>query len=192
MRRFIIVAFILLTACFAVAEFTDGKSNTAVDRATSGSIHINGDNAMTGNLNMGGQDITNAGSVTATGEVETGGSLYVGGNIIEVGSGELASVLRMKRSDATNEIITAPNGLNVNLSNADDAFIIDINNADEYDFDAERADFNHNNQTNVNSIAMSTGGVHFATHDVGQLNGTNGVYWTRNGTNYWMLFGTTD
>lgn len=50
----------------------------------------------------------------------------------------------------------------------------------------------NNDLTNNATIGINTGGLHFATMGVGKYLGTNGVYWSRNGTNYWVSFGTTD
>ncbi len=45
-------------------------------------------------------------------------------------------------------------------------------------------DFGAHSPTNVATVGFTNGW----THNVGALNGTNGAYWTANGTNWWILF----
>ena len=46
------------------------------------------------------------------------------------------------------------------------------------------ADFSTGEATNISVMGFTNG----VTQNVGALNGTNGIYWTCNETNYWLLF----
>ena len=57
---------------------------------------------------------------------------------------------------------------------------------------AKRVRVFHGVTSHVEVVNFYTNNVLFSQMQVGKLGGTNGFYHTRNGTNYWITFGTTD
>ena len=92
--------------------------------------------------------------------------------------------------------INVKKGVSAGWDGIDSAMTFSFNNFSTIDFNGisltDVASVTATGDVKADSVTVTTGGVSFATMNMGKLGGTNGVYYTRNGTNYWITFGSTD
>jgi hypothetical protein len=111
--------------------------------------------------------------------------------------------LRFIGNGYTNSMTSSGANLTTQMGVSDDDYRVRWGSVTEYEYSPTEADWNGNNLTNAgaitatgnikaDSVTVTTGGISFATMNMGKLGGTNGVYFARNSTNYWISFGTTD